>query len=129
MAFSGRIPMLSTVFGNCNFNSASCKIPNLVYVGKNFYVGGAQINEIPNLVEIGGEARFTGIWLKHLPSLQHIGENAYFDYKNLRTLPNLISFNEIKITARQALCDYFETNFEKTENGYIRKNRITNIKR
>jgi len=118
-AFHGRIPMLSTVFGNCNFNSADCRIPNLVYVGGNFVMDGAQISEIPNLVQIAGEARFVGSCLKQLPSLQHIGELAYFDCRNLTSLPNLISFS--KFTARQELCDYLEANFEKTENGYIRK--------
>ena len=123
IAFSGRIPMLSTVYGNCNFNSADCRIPNLVYVGKNFFMGGSRISEIPNLVQIGGEARFVGADLKQLPSLQCIGESAYFDCRNLITLPNLNSFK--KITAKWDLEKYIENNFEQTENGYIRKNNLT----
>ena len=127
IAFSGRIPMLSTIQRDCNFNSANCKIPNLVYVGGNFFMDGAQISEIPNLVQIGGEARFVGAALKQLPSLQCIGGVAYFDCRNLTSITNLNSFS--KFRAKQELCDYLETNFEKTENGYIRKTQTPNTKR
>ena len=118
-AFHGRVPILSTVFGNCNFNSADCRIPNLVYVGGDFFMDSSPISEISNLVEIGGDARFSSVGLKALPNLQQIGGKAWFNCENLTTLPSLISCKNI--SAKWDLEKYIENNFEKVENGYVRK--------